>query len=308
MTRGRIEHILGRLGLLTPDKVETILALLDNETPSGFRRLAKRGLPFAAGARTRQILDYIKPKLPKRRGKGRLDRELRDDILLPLRGVGILIKGLADTKAGKVIVGLWKPKSSNNVYVLNPDFLKLLAHEEEEFPDSVRAWETTTDERKRRIASAEAAALAANEDHRLVSIALSTYCPRFLPRYEVVFVDDDDGERIAAKWKEPVERLGLPLDLASRWPDIVLNLRGTNRCWIVDCVETDGEVDAVRREEILEDFRSRELVVDGFTTVYRAAKRFAERQSKVDNIAPGTYVWIAELGGAQFRKEPLSQP
>jgi hypothetical protein len=54
-----------------------------------------------------------------------------------------------------------------------------------------------------------------------------------------------------------------------------------------------------------EAFRGRDLVIDGFTTVYRHIRRFAERQSQVDNIASGTRVWIAELGGAQFLKEAL---
>jgi hypothetical protein len=301
--RERITRILRRLGLLTDERVETIVALLDDETPSDFRALAEVGLPFAAGATTRQILDYIAPRL----GKRRMDRELRDYIMLPLREVGILLRGYADTKNGRVKLHFWEPKSPANVYVLNPDFRKLLDREEAEFPDAVRAWENADNERKRRIASAEAAALAAGKDDRLVSIALSLYCPRFLVGYQVVFVDDTDGQRIAAEWKEAVERLRLPLDLASRWPDIILNVPGSNWCWIVDCVETDGEVDPVRRDEIFEAFKDRKLIVRGFTTVYRTAKRFAARQAEVDNIAPETYVWIAELGGAQFRKEPLPQ-
>jgi hypothetical protein len=46
----------------------------------------------------------------------------------------------------------------------------------------------------------------------------------------------------------------------------------------------------VRHQEILEAFESRGLTIDGFTTVYRTARRFAERQSQVDNIAPDTYI------------------
>lgn len=237
-----------------------------------------------------------------------MDRELRDYIMLPLREMGILLKGYADTKAGEVIPHFWEPKSPNNVYLLSSEFRELLERDEAQFAEAVRAWESATDERKRRIASAEAAALAADRDDRLVSIARSLYCPRFLPGYQVVFIDDTDGQRITPEWEEPVGRLRLPLDLEGRWPDIILNRPGTNRCWIVDCVETDGEVDVVRRDEILEAFRGRNLVIDGFTTVYRTAKRFAQRQSQVDNLAPATYVWIAELGGAQLRKEPLPQP
>jgi hypothetical protein len=35
------------------------------------------------------------------------------------------------------------------------------------------------------------------------------------------------------------------------------------------------------------------------------ARRFAARQSQADNIAADTYLWIVELGGAQFLKKAL---
>lgn len=301
LARHRVNEILERLGLRTQDRVETILALLDDESPSAFPALAEHGLTFASGAGTQQLFKYIAPRL----GKAEIDREQRDYIMLPLREVGILITGYADTKAGRVIPHFWKPKSSCNVYVLNPEFRRLLERDEGEFGEALRGWEAAASERQQRIASAEAAAFAAGKDDRLVSIALSLYCPRFLPGYEVVFVDDSDGKRIAPEWQGHVDRLHLPVDLAGRWPDIVLNTPGTPRCWIVDCVDTDGEVDPVRRHEMLDAFRGRDLAIDGFTTVYRTVRRFAARQAQMDNVAPDTYVWIAELGGAQFRKEGL---
>jgi hypothetical protein len=301
LARKRIEYILGRLGLLSPDMVETILVFLDDKTPSGFPRLAKRGVPLSSGATTQQLFRHIAPRL----GKKEIDREQRDYIMLPLREVGILIKGYADTKAGEVVPHFWKPKSSNNVYALDPEFRSLLQRADADFPVALQAWEGASQDRRRRIASAEAAAFAVDRGDRLVSIARSLYCPRFLPGYEVVFVDDADGERIAPEWRDHVERLRLPLDLESRWPDIILNLPGTPRFWIVDCVETNGEVDPVRLQELTEAFRDRGLSIDGFTTVYRTARDFARRQARVDNIAPKTYVWIAELGGAEFYKKPL---
>jgi hypothetical protein len=287
--------------LFTPTVAETIVALMDDESPSAFRALAEHGLPFASGARTQQLFKCIAPRL----GKAEIDREQRDYVMLPLREVGILITGYADTKAGRVIPHFWKPKSSCNVYMLNPEFRKLLEREEDEFDDALKAWEGATNDRKRRIVSAQAAAFAAGKDDRLVSIAVSLYCPHFLPGYAVVFIDDSDGKRIASEWQGHVDRLRLPLDLASRWPDIVLNAPDTPRCWIVDCVETDGEIDPVRRQEMLDAFARRDLAIDGFTTAYRTVRRFATRQAQMDNVAPDTYVWIAELGGAQFRKEAL---
>lgn len=303
MERRRVELVLSRLGLLTDERLETVCALLDTESPSRFRRLAQAGKRFSDGATTRHLLDYIAPLL----GKQRMDRELRDYIMLPLREVGILIKGYADTSSGEVILNKWEPKSPNNVYVASPDFKELLKIEDNlQFEDALRNWESGLDERVNRIASAEAAALAANRRERLVSIALAIYCPQYLHDYRVVFVDDADGIRIAEEWTETVAELQLPLDLTGRWPDIILNIPGLNRCWVIDCVETDGEIDPVRRTEIESAFGDRDLLIDGFTTIYRTTRRFAERQSRVDNIAPGTYVWIAEIGGSQFLKEAVS--
>lgn len=300
--RERAELILQRLGLFTPERLETIMALLDREEPSGFAALAKAGLSLADGGTTRQLLEYIAPRL----GKERMDRELRDYIMLPLREVGILIKGYADTETLNVTPHKWKPKSPNNVYVLAGDLVELVeAVPEDTFGLRLTEWEASTEDRISHIAGAEAAAFAQDADERLVSIAQALYCPKFLTNYEVVFVDDTDGARISEEWEGHVGELNLPLNLSTRWPDIILNIPGTRNCWIVDCVETDGEVDPVRSREMEEDFADRDLVVDGFTTVYRTARRFAERQSQVDNIALRTYVWIVELGAAHFLKEPL---
>lgn len=300
--RERSEAILRRLGLLTPERLETIMALLDRHEPSGFTSLAAAGMTLSDGGTTRQLLDYIAPRL----GKERMDRELRDYIMLPLREVGILITGYADSEEQTVIPHKWKPKSPNNVYLLSPDFVEILeAVPDEEFEDRVAEWAMSTEDRITRIAAAEAAAFAEDADERLVSIAQALYCHQFLTDYEVVFVDDTDGARISEEWEERVAELDLPLNLATRWPDIVLNVPGTQNCWVIDCVETDGEIDPVRRSEMESDFSDRGLTIDGFTTVYRTVRRFAERQRQVDNIAPRTYVWIAELGGAHFLKEPL---
>lgn len=302
-TRTRAHFILDRLGLATPERVETILALLDQETPSPFEALAERGLRFGSGAGTRQILDYIAPRL----GKTRMDRELRDYIMLPLREVGILGKGWADSKRGEIVPDYWKSKSPNNVYRLTDEFADLITlSDHHEFEAALEAWESETEERTTRMLSAEAAALAERDDQRLVNITVDLYCPHFLPEYEIVFIDDRDGARIGPEYAETVDRLNLPLDLSSRWPDIILNVSETHHCWIVDCVETDGEVDATRRAEMEESFESRGLSVDGFTTVYRTVRRFAERQSQMDNIAIHTYVWIAETGGAQYLKKTVA--
>lgn len=298
--RQRVAAILTQLGLMKPTILECVMVLLDDRTPSPFPALAKAGHPFSSGGRTRHILDAIAGRL----GSGKIDREMRDYIQLPLREVGILRKGYADGGAASVVMDKWVPKSASNVYLVDPDFRAMIELESEaKFERASRKWLAGRDERLARIRSAEARQAAADTD-RLVPGTLEMYCPWYLPDFEVVFVDDADGTRIDPQWQGEVDRLNIPLDLESRWPDIILNIPATNRCWIVDCVENDGEVDPVRRQEMIQHFEDRGLAIDGFTTVYRTMRRFADRQALMDNIAPQTHVWVMEIGGGQWLKLP----
>lgn len=85
------------------------MALLDADAPSPFEALARAGLRFNSGAGTQQIFRAIAPKL----GKESIDREARDQIMLPLREVGVLGSGYANTRTGSVEPNYWKPKSPN---------------------------------------------------------------------------------------------------------------------------------------------------------------------------------------------------
>lgn len=108
---------LERLGLYTPEREECVLALLDASEPNPFDALADAGLRFDAGAGTQQIFRVIAPRL----GKESIDREARDQIMLPLREVGVLGIAYADTENRSVEPNYWKPKSPNNVYVVTDD-------------------------------------------------------------------------------------------------------------------------------------------------------------------------------------------
>lgn len=298
--RQRIRAALDRLGLHTPERLECVVALLDDAQPSPFDSLAAAGLQFSAGAGTQQIFRVIAPRL----GKESIDREARDQVMLPLREVGVLGIGYADTEHRVVEPNYWKPKSPNNVYVVTDDFKAILAVSDDGFEAELDEWIRSGEQRLLRMATAEAAAGAAHEDARLVPLTIEHYCPVALSGYEVVFTDDEDA-RDNTDWSTNVKRYGLPLDLSSRWPDIILLDGSSGHFWIIDCVDSDGEIDAVRKAEISSAFEARGHVIDGFTTVYRTVGRFAQRQRSEDNIAVGTHVWIMELGGAHWLKKPL---
>lgn len=298
--RERVRAVLNRLGLHTPEREECVIALLDDVTPSAFRALAETGLKFESGATTQQIFGMIAPRL----GKQSIDREARDQIMLPLREIGVLGIAYADTQTRQIEPAYWKPKSPNNVYVVTDDFRALLAVGEEAFDNEFEEWLGSSAERMTRLAAAEGAAAAAHEDERLVPLTIDTYCATALAGYEVVFIDDADA-RDATEWSDNVERYDLPLDLSSRWPDVVLRNPSTGGFWIVDCVESDGEIDAVRKAEIDAAFKGRGHVIEGYTTAYRTVTRFAQRQRTMDNVALDTYVWVMEIGGAHWLKQPL---
>ena len=299
--RQRVRAVLERLGLQTAEREECVVALLDDSEPSPFTGLAAAGTRFSAGASTQQIFRVIAPRL----GKESIDREARDQIMLPLREVGVLGIGYANTTGGLIEPNYWKPKSPNNVYVVTDEFRALLAVGEDSFETELDEWLASSDQRMLRLAAAEAAAAAAHQDQRLVPLTIEHYCPAALADYEVVFTDDADAREETA-WTENIARFDLPLNLSTRWPDIILRHTATGHFWVIDCVDSDGEIDAVRRAEIESAFEERGHVVDGYTTVYRTVARFAQRQRAEDNIAVGTYVWIMELGGAHWRKEALA--
>lgn len=299
--RRRVRAVLERLGLHTPEREECVIALLDSDSPSPFGPLADAGLVFSAGAGTQHIFRVIAPRL----GKASIDREARDQVMLPLREVGVLGIAYANTELRNIEPNYWKPKSPNNVYVITAEFQALLAVADDTFREELEQWIAMSQQRMARLATAEASAAAAHQGERLVPLTIEHYCPIALAGYELVFTDDAEARDNTA-WSENVERFDLPLDLSSRWPDIIMRDASTGHFWIIDCVDSDGEIDSVRKAEIGTAFARRGHRIDGFTTVYRTVTRFAQRQRVHDNIAADTYVWIMEIGGSHWLKQPLT--
>lgn len=278
------------------------MALLDDETPNPLPRMADQGFRWSAGSPNQRLLRRIEEDL----GRGRIDREGRDSVLAPLRELNILGIGTADPENNRVVADYWIPKSNYCLYRVRDDFRVLVVDTPDgEFDEALERWLAESERRRERVLAAETRALAENAGERLVRLTTETYCEAALAEYEIVYVDDEDA-RDTNEWSPNIERYDLPLNLATRWPDIVLRHRETGAFWFVDCVENDGEVDALRREEIAAAFTERGHTVDGFTTAYRTLNKFAQRQRAENNLAAGTYVWIMEIGGAHFLKESIA--
>ena len=86
-------------------------------------------------------------------------------------------------------------------------------------------------------------------------------------------------------------------------PDVLLWHAEKDVLWIIEAVTSDGEVDAhkVKKIRALAE-RCGKAGVD-FTTAYPTWKVAAFRQHAHKNIAPDTYVWIAEDASKHFKVE-----
>ncbi len=64
--------------------------------------------------------------------------------------------------------------------------------------------------------------LADNSHSNLISACQDVYVPRFLPGYQVIYIDDGDGDRVTDAQKEALAVVGLSLTLSDAMPDVLL--------------------------------------------------------------------------------------
>ncbi|WBX86424.1 BsuBI/PstI family type II restriction endonuclease [Sphingosinicella microcystinivorans] len=92
---------------------------------------------------------------------------------------------------------------------------------------------------------AEAAKTASDTGHAaLINDCVEHYAPRFLEGYEVLYVDDSDGDRISDEERAKMQAAGAELTLADPMPDVLLWHPETDWLWVIEAVTSDGEVDA----------------------------------------------------------------
>ena len=127
--------------------------------------------------------------------------------------------------------------------------------------------------------------------------------PKFLPGFEVLYIDATDGQRVTPEQEQALQKAGITIQLGDSMPDILLWNQKTDKLWVVEAVTSDGEVD-LHKVESLTRLAERSGKKDiGFTTAYMTWRDAAARQGKHKNIAPGTYIWIREDGAKQFSVE-----
>jgi BsuBI/PstI restriction endonuclease domain len=309
--RERAEDLLDRLDLGS-DAVgalrrEVLVVLSDDKLRHPRRHLAEAGHPISAGATTRELFDAAARNLGRTK---RIDRELRDYVFPQLIGVGLVDKLHINSrdeiaKTGQFFVVGEHPiaKSPNSGYVLTDPARQLLVKiDNTAWPSLRNEWLKSSRARRqqsmrRRASEAVATARPASKHSVLIGLCVDALRNSVAAGFELVFVDDADGDRIQERWQSRLEALGLMPDLASRWPDAMLVNLEDQTIWFIDAVTSDGEIDEPRARDLRLWAKKRGYTVAGMTTAYENWKRAGSRQASQGNLAIGGTVWIAEDGG-----------
>ncbi|HEY0391589.1 MAG TPA: BsuBI/PstI family type II restriction endonuclease [Solirubrobacterales bacterium] len=318
--RARAQELLERLDLARDTngelRREILVVLSDDETPHPDMRLAAEGFPISAGARTRSLFDAAGKNLG--RGK-RIDRETRDYVFPQLIDVGLVERIHINSQAraeetGQLFVRGEHPvaKSPNSGYVLTEDAQQLLMEvTDEQWPGALSVWLSRSKERrqqllKKRARDAVAVAAPSSKHSVLIEQCVDALLASVAEGFELVFVDDADGDRVQERWQDRLEDLDLVPDLDSRWPDAILFSPTKQAVWFVDAVISDGEIDEFRAKDLRPWAEKRGYHVEGMTTAYETWKRASSRQASQANLAIGTTLWIAEDGGKLFEVQSLA--
>lgn len=308
VTKARIEEVLKSLDRYTPDAADAVYALLDDTLPSFFGSLSQTH-HFSDGATTAQLGCHVGIL---QRGKGKLDREGRDYWIKPLREVGAIEPITLPKGATEFVSGHITAKSPASAYRLTPDFVQVLTAKARELGAKLKAWASEDAIRDRLTMQAKAAAdskaLHSNEHEALIEAILDYYVPAFLPAYECIYVDSDDGDRVGPEESKLLKAAGIALNLDDAYPDVIMFDAKARAIWCVESVTSDGEVDQHKVDNLLKLCERSKLKLAGLTTAYRTWRDAYRRQSKHKNLAPGTYLWIQESGGTQLKVLPPEPP
>jgi len=310
VNKDKIEQVLARINRSQPDIRDAVFALLD-DSPSWYTT-APEGARFCDGASTAHIGAHI--AIVQRGSDAKLDREGRDYWIKPLIEVGAIEPCYLPSKSDKALIeagfkfypGHLKAKSPNSCYRLANSFVDILR--EDNWQSILDQWIQGDAVRRRHelqaVAAAEAKKMADNSHTQLIQASINHYVPAFLPGYEVLYVDDGDGDRITEEQKEILAKAGLALELGDAMPDVLLWNPEKSFLWVIEAVTSDGEVDSHKVAQMTNFSNRHNIQSIGFTTTYPTWKKFAERQKQTKaNLAINSHVWILESGSTQLTVE-----
>lgn len=303
-----IRRVLRRLALNRADLVDAVFALLDDVHPTMFSR-GPVGGRFCDGATTAHIGWHVGLL---QRGAGKLDREGRDYWVKPLRDLGAVNPVLLDNASRAFVPGHPIAKSPNSAYRLDDEFRAILKATRTEWKGMLDAW--SEKERVRERAALQAT--LAEESRRrldtkhadLIDASVRHYVPRFLPGFQVLYIDATDGDRVTAEDRAQLAAAGIEIQLGDPMPDVLLWNRDSDALWVIEAVTSDGEVDEHKARKVRELVERCGKKSVGFTTTYANWRAAARRQHAHKNIAPGTYVWIQDDPSKHYFAEAFRTP
>lgn len=300
VSKTRIAEVLARIDRNHPDMVDAVFALLDDQ-PTWFSK-APDGARFCDGASTAHVACHIGIL---QRGRGKLDREGRDYWLKPLWEIGAIEKVFLNKDTRTFVAGHPVAKSQNSAYRLANSFVEILTAPADKWPKMLDAWISEDAVRGRlelqaRLAR-EAAHAVGSKHQLLINTVIEVYVPRFLPGFEVLYVDDSDGDRISDEEKERLEDAGIELQLGDAVPDVLLWHPAHDELWVVEAVTSDGEVDIHKVNQMRALSQRSGKTKVGFTTAYPTWQVAAARQGRFKNIPPDTFIWIADDPSKQLK-------
>jgi hypothetical protein len=303
VTKERIADVLKVIDRYSLDQTDAIYALLDDQEPSWYSS-APKGTTFCDGAGTAHIACHIGIM---QRGTRKLDREGRDYWLKPMWELGAIEKVYYDSKNKRFIYGHPVAKSSNCAYRLAVDFKAILQAPDREWRELLSAWVGEDKIRQRLELQAQLAEDARKQSDTkhsdLIKTSCEHYVPRFLIDYEVVYIDDGDGDRVTEIDRVMLAEAGLVITLDDSMPDVLLWNRETDHLWVIEAVTSDGEADLHKVANLQKLVNRSGKSGIGFTTTYQTWKVAAQRQGKYKNIPHGTYIWIQEDPSKHFLAE-----
>ena len=298
--KNRIKSVLEVIDCDNQDMIDVVFSLLDNDNSSMFSR-APDYLKFTDGATVAHIGCHVGIL---QRGGNKLDREGRDYWIKPLRDLGAIEAIYFQSEHGRFIEGHPKPKSPNSAYRLHESFKAILLSSEDKWHDMLIGWINEEKIRERVELQAKLAQRSKeiiDSDHSdLIKLCEEVYVPKFLRKYRPLFIDDADGDRITDSEFKSMSTAGIEITLADAMPDLLLYNQSADWLWVIEAVTSDGEVDIHKFNQLtkLADRFGKSGI--GFTTAYLTWKAAAKRQSQFKNLAPNTYIWIAEDPSKHF--------
>ncbi len=301
VTLQRVLDVMAALGL--PEAVgRGAFALLDDTLPSHFPRAASIHR-FSDGATVAQVGFHI--RMLQLGGVGKVDREhVRDEILKPLVELGA-VQTISYAMGSGFVAGHVTAKSNNNAYRVEPSFLALLQTPAAGLQAAINTWAGATQVGTRLRLLGQAAttikAATTSPHEALIQQIIRAYAPVFIPTYDVVYQDADDGNRVTQAEAAKLAQHGLALGLQDPYPDVIFAERGTKNIWIAEAVTSDGEVDLTKWNAVEAWCKKHGGRLAGATTAYEVHSYWVRRQAALHNIADGTYVWTLDDPGVQHR-------